>query len=1708
MKKNSLKKILSVVLLLTMLVSMLPSAAFAEEAQPADAQTAAEETVKVEENKDEAKEEAKAENKDEAKEEAKTENKDEVKEETKTENKDEVKEETPTENKNAVKEEPAAESEEEPKGEPKEESEEKSEEETKDEAEDYSDAVKAFLAAVEAINADNPVDAVAYALSLIGGLNDSDYDLPAVAAAYEKLLGLIGYEADTLANNSVPLTLTVSSYGAPFINGNTGEHTVNSYKAYKNISRSAVGSDNASGSATARFVGSNETGWTLVIDVEIGNYSETWTTNARITNKDMSAATGSVTFGLSFNSSGGTSTYIHISGGTSLPVTELDTTLKYDANCTDSTGAVPASETKSVEKGKTGSFTVKGQGDMVRPGYTFAGWTENAAGTGTVYNANDTITVAAGTTKTLYAKWEKIPEQVEITLTYDPNGGNGDQHKDTVKVTEGKSYTFTIKSPDDIGITAKDGYEFTGWNTKADGTGDAVTGTITISASTMIYAQWKKLPTTVIYHANGGTATTDPVIRADVDPSAYRVETTGEVGFTAPSGKTFLTWSTEQDGSGTFYDPGAAIDIRPGDTLELWAQWFESTTPTPDLPDWNGLEITKVTDPETATVAPGEELTYKITVTNHTGVDLNNVVVVDTLPAGVTFVSASAGEPGNGTVEVTIPTLEKDGTYSFTVTVRVNDDTTGTITNTATIVSAVSGTTELGKDISASVTTPVEPKPGPAPDWDATLRITKEIPNMADGKVTLGDEFTYTITVWNSSDYTMENIVVSDTLPSEVDYVSCSGGLTYDSDTRTLTATIDSLDPGYKTFGITVRVADVSSDMITNTAKITHAECNGNVWDGVKEDTVSIGVVKPIEISKTVDKTTAAPGDTLTYTITVTNNISDAIILNVIDTLPQNIIVDEATISNDGYYDSAERTISWSVALSTKEVRELSFKAVIDADFAGDVIAANHVQTTFNDVVYAADSDPVEIKPSTEIKENVPVSVTVEFKGLGNVDRVPAGYKLTGDPANEILSGDIALGAATSRGGHIYKEFSDTAEVVLNKAYALTFVQSGYEVDGYDCDLEVTYTDSKTATDENKSINVYIELRYTKQNLVTCPSVTVRAYFKGVTELPANYELWCMQAPEEAIMFSGSLTTLLTKGVENGVPYVEFKATDVTLQAGVDLNFKFEQRNYNIDGYTCTTSSTEFTRNIALPVTDKIDPIVMEIENVYTKTDAEKTEMPATVKVEFVGLDKDTKLPAGYTLTGDKANEFLTGAIALTKDEAADTAVYTGKIQAVPGKAYDLKFAQTGFNVDGYKCDATAAVSKTVTADAKKGVEVTITLNYTKTDAEKTEMPVAVNVKFVGLDKDTKLPAYTLTGAPTNEFLSGAITLTKDETADTMTYTGKISAVPGKAYDLKFAQTGYNVDGYKCDATATVSKTVTADAKKGVEVTITLNYTKTDAEKTEMPVAVNVKFVGLDKDTKLPAYTLTGAPTNEFLSGAIMLTKDETADTMTYTGKIQAVPGKAYGLSFIQSGFDVAGFICDASVVVTKNVTADAKTGVVVDLVLTYTKINWGGLTITKTADKTYATPGSYVKYTITVTNKTGVDLTNVNVLDYLPSTVRYSSSFGGYNSGTSSWTIARLADGKSATATIRVKLNSGLSTGTKIENTAYVTSVTIDGQEYVFENLWLNDTAIVIVTDGKGAPKTGDESNLGLWIAVMAASLACAGAAAVIYKKRRTGND
>ncbi|MBC8530467.1 InlB B-repeat-containing protein [Gehongia tenuis] len=201
----------------------------------------------------------------------------------------------------------------------------------------------------------------------------------------------------------VPLTLKISSYGAPFMNGSTGAHNVNSVTWTQYISKNAVGSLNASGSAEAYFVQENGVWW-LYLDVEIGSYKQTFpkVCNAKITNKDMSEAGGNITFGLSFQHSGGTSTYISISGGQDLPKPEVTYTLTYDGK--GGSGA-PAPQSLTSATGSA-TFTVSSV-QPTRDGYTFKGWSTAPDATDVQYMGLASITITKNTT--LYAVWEKVP---------------------------------------------------------------------------------------------------------------------------------------------------------------------------------------------------------------------------------------------------------------------------------------------------------------------------------------------------------------------------------------------------------------------------------------------------------------------------------------------------------------------------------------------------------------------------------------------------------------------------------------------------------------------------------------------------------------------------------------------------------------------------------------------------------------------------------------------------------------------------------------------------------------------------------------------------------------------------------------------------------------------------------------------------------------------------------------------------------------------------------------------------------------------------------------------------------------------------------------------------------------------------------------------------------------------------------------------------
>ncbi len=117
------------------------------------------------------------------------------------------------------------------------------------------------------------------------------------------------------------------------------------------------------------------------------------------------------------------------------------------------------------------------------------------------------------------------------------------------------------------------------------------------------------------------------------------------------------------------------------------------------------LSITKTASPEPVMV--GQDLTYTIVVANDGPQDATGVTVVDTLPEGVTFVSASEGctPPADGTVTCTVGDLASGNVA--TITIVVTPDVEGTITNTA-VVSGNENDPDPANNTASAVTT-VEP---------------------------------------------------------------------------------------------------------------------------------------------------------------------------------------------------------------------------------------------------------------------------------------------------------------------------------------------------------------------------------------------------------------------------------------------------------------------------------------------------------------------------------------------------------------------------------------------------------------------------------------------------------------------------------------------------------------------------------------------------------------------------------------------------------------------------------------------------------------------------------------------------------------------------------------------------------------------------------------------------------------------------------------
>lgn len=391
-----------------------------------------------------------------------------------------------------------------------------------------------------------------------------------------------------------------------------------------------------------------------------------------------------------------------------------------------------------------------------------------------------------------------------------------------------------------------------------------------------------------------------------------------------------------------------------------------------------------------ASYTPGENYTYTITVTNNSVGVATGVAVSDTL-AGSTVVSCSVGvcAAGGGTFTWNIGSLAT-GSVIATLVVKPDPAKRDALANTASVTS-----TNFDTDLSNNSATDTESAVAPKVD----LALAKTTTATA---IHAGDTVTYTLTVTNAGPSTATGVVITDTLPTGLTFVSATGGGVAAGSTVTWSLAAPLAPLGTASVDLTVKVADDQVDPFTNTATVTSAagETDTNPANNTASLDSTLNADADVAVTMTGDPTTAAGGDTITFTVTVTN-LGPAPAQNVIatDIVPAGFTIVEPVPTPA---TSAAGTWTWAVGLVLKdETKTLTFDVTVDSDAVGptldntvnvtsdanDTLLENNTATAITTIVAGeADLEVLSSADNTKPNKGDEIAIAIQIVNDGPAD--------------------------------------------------------------------------------------------------------------------------------------------------------------------------------------------------------------------------------------------------------------------------------------------------------------------------------------------------------------------------------------------------------------------------------------------------------------------------------------------------------------------------------------------------------------------------------------------------------------------------------------------------------------------------------------------------------------------------------------------------
>ncbi|MDA1787621.1 DUF7507 domain-containing protein, partial [Bacillus cereus group sp. BY5-1LC] len=316
----------------------------------------------------------------------------------------------------------------------------------------------------------------------------------------------------------------------------------------------------------------------------------------------------------------------------------------------------------------------------------------------------------------------------------------------------------------------------------------------------------------------------------------------------------------------------------------------------------------------------GETLTYSIALANIGNIAATNVIYTDLIPSGTTFIPGSVTVNGviqagaNPATGISIGSIAANSTTTVSFQVFVPSiPQTNPILNSGTTTyqyipvpnqPAVSGT-----DTTNIVSTQVN---------NATVTMTKAVDkNFAD----IGDTLTYTVSFTGTGNTNANNVIFTDVIPTGTTFVVNS--LTIDGTTQVGANPANGVNIGSIPTGTT---KNVSFQVVVNTIPASNVVSNGSsasyqytvnpsqspVTKNISSNLVSTQINNAnVTLTKSTNKQFATIGETISYTILITNSGNTAATnVQLTDSLPNGTILTPGSVTLNGVLQNVDSLVS------------------------------------------------------------------------------------------------------------------------------------------------------------------------------------------------------------------------------------------------------------------------------------------------------------------------------------------------------------------------------------------------------------------------------------------------------------------------------------------------------------------------------------------------------------------------------------------------------------------------------------------------------------------------------------------------------------------------------------------------------------------------------------------------------------------------------